>query len=91
MELQKTALFWIKKIKEMNNEEIKKFQRYEKIFKEKGYKVEIKELSDFHNSVFLNSIRHIGGNGVIRDDGKIEIIDFIEFLEKDDGKILSNY
>lgn len=86
--LKKTAVFWFKN---MSNQEAEKFKHYEKIFNEKGYNVEIKEIKDFENSLFPNSFRHIGGHGVKRDNGKIEIIDFIEFLEKDDGEILSNY
>lgn len=81
---QKVAVFWIKDIKNMDKVQIEKYSQYEKLFNEKGYKVEPREIKDFHGSIFPNSVRHIGGYGTP------EIVDFIEHLENNNGNAILN-
>ena len=75
----------------MNKEELEKFIRYKTVFNDKGFNVQVNEISKFNSYIFPNSYRHIGGNSEKRENGSIEIIDFIEFLERDGGKAIENY
>lgn len=59
----KTVIFWLHSITGMTPEQVERYQYYQSLYEKAGYKVSPMELENFLDTIWSNSVVHIGGHG----------------------------